>query len=89
MISAFITGAVVISFEVLFVRLLNVSVGAGVYNFPIILSLFVGGLAVGSLSIRQRDISAGFFINQILITVILLMVFVFFGLHTGLYGSVI
>ena len=66
--AAFLTGSVIISFEVLFVRLLNLSVGAGVYNFPIILSLFVGGLAVGSLSVKPHKISAGFFINQILIT---------------------
>ena len=77
MVSAFFAGAVVISFEVLFVRLLNVSVGAGVYNFPIILSLFVGGLALGSLSIRQKKISAEFFIHQIFITVMLLLVLFF------------
>lgn len=77
MICAFITGAVIISFEVLLIRLLNLSLGAGVYNFPMILSLFVGGLALGSLSVNKNKISANFFIRQILITVILLG-FVFF-----------
>ena len=72
MVSAFITGAVVISFEVLLIRLLNLSLGAGVYNFPMILSLFVGGLALGSLSINKNKISASFFIRQILITIVLL-----------------
>ena len=72
MVCAFFTGAVVISFEVLFVRLLNISLGAGVYNFPMILSLFVGGLAWGSLSIKSHKISVHFFIKQILITVLFL-----------------
>lgn len=69
---SFIAGAVVISFEVLFIRLLNLSVGAGVYNFPIILSLFVGGLALGSLSVKSHKISVNFFIRQVLITSVLL-----------------
>ena len=74
MFFTFITGAVLISLEVLLIRLLNLSVGAGVYNFPIILSLFVGGLALGSLSIKPHKISVNFFIKQIFITVILLAV---------------
>ena len=69
---AFLAGAIVISFEVLFVRLLNLSLGAGVYNFPIVLSLFVGGLALGSLSIKAQKISTSFFIRQILITAVFL-----------------
>ena len=85
MVSAFLAGAVVISFEVLFVRLLNVSVGAGVYNFPMILSLFVGGLALGSLSIRQKKISAEFFIHQIFITVILLLIVFFLSPYWSIW----
>ena len=69
---SFFTGAIIISFEVLFVRLLHLSVGAGVYNFPIILSLFVGGLAWGSLSVKAHKISPAFLIRQTLITVVLL-----------------
>ena len=65
--TAFVSGAVVIFLEILFVRLLNISAGAGVYNFPIILSLFVGGLASGSLSVNPLKISGAFFIRQILI----------------------
>ena len=65
MLFVFWTGAVVIAFEVLFVRILNLSLGAGVYNFPMVLSLFVGALAWGSLSIKGRHISAHFFIGQI------------------------
>ena len=72
MLFTFLTGAIVISFEVLFIRLLNLTLGAGVYNFPIVLSLFVGGLAIGSLSIKSHKISVSFFIRQILITSVLL-----------------
>ncbi len=68
----FACGAIVISFELLFVRLLNLSGGPGVYNFPIILSLFVGGLALGSLTVKSHKISTSFFIRQILISLVLL-----------------
>ena len=71
---ALVSGAVVISYEILFIRLLNLSAGAGVYNFPVILSLFVGGLALGGLSIKPQKISSNFFIKQILITVFLLAI---------------
>ena len=69
---SFLAGAIIISFEVLFIRLLHLSIGAGVYNFPIILSLFVGGLAWGSLSVNAKKASPGFFIRQALTTVFLL-----------------
>ena len=69
---SFLVGAVIVSFEVLFIRLLHLSVGAGVYNFPIILSLFIGGLSLGSLSAPSHKASPSFFIKQILITIILL-----------------
>ena len=73
MIFVFLTGALVISFEVIFVRILNLSLGAGVYNFPMILSLFVGGLALGSLSIKKREMSISFFTRQLRIILILLV----------------
>ena len=69
---SFLTGAIIISFEILFIRLLHLSAGAGVYNFPIVLSLFVGGLAWGSLSVKAHKISPAFLIRQTFITVILL-----------------
>ena len=69
---SFFVGAVIVSFEVLFIRLLHLSVGAGVYNFPIILSLFIGGLSLGSLSVSSHKASPSFFIKQILITITLL-----------------
>ena len=69
---SFLAGAVIISFEVLFIRVLHLSAGPGVYNFPIILSLFVAGLALGSLSVNARKASPSFFIKQTLLTVFLL-----------------
>ena len=69
----FLTGAVIISFEILFVRVLNLTVGAGAYNFPMILSIFVGGLAVGSLSIKKNKISGGYLIRQMAITAFLMV----------------
>ena len=71
LIFTFIIGALIISFEVFFVRILNLSLGAGVYNFPMVLSLFVGGLALGSLSLKNKKISLPFFIRQILLTLFL------------------
>ena len=69
---SFLAGAIIISFEIVFIRLLHLSVGAGVFNFPIILSLFVGGLAWGSLSVSSQKASPAFFIRQTLITAFLL-----------------
>ena len=69
-ILAFLTGAIIISFEIFFVRILHLSIaGARVYNFPLILALFVGGLAVGSLSVDKKKISINHLIQQLLNTV--------------------
>ena len=67
MIFVFLTGALLISFEVIFVRILNLSLGAGVYNFPMILSIFIGALALGSLSIKRQRLSMKFFTRQLLL----------------------
>ncbi len=83
MVFVFLTGAVVISCEILFIRLLNVSIGAGVYNFPIILSLFVGGLGLGSLSLPQ-NISVSFFTRQLFLSII----FLFASFLTAPYWSI-
>ena len=63
---AFLTGAIAISLEILLVRVLNLSLGAGVYNFPMVLSLFIGGMALGSLFINKSKISAAYLIRQLL-----------------------
>ena len=73
MLFVFFTGAVIISFEILFVRLLNVTVGAGVYNFPMVLSLFVGGLGLGSLFLPKK-VSPKFFVRQIVLASFLLYI---------------
>ena len=69
----FLTGAVIISFEILFVRLLNMTIGAGVYNFPMVLSLFVGGLGLGSLLLPKK-ISPKFFVRQLVLSSFLLFI---------------
>jgi len=52
-----ITGAVTLSLEVLFVRLLGMSVGNGPHNFAIVVGVFILGLAIGSLLISGRKLS--------------------------------
>ena len=73
LIFTFLTGAIIISFEVFFVRILHLSTdGARVYNFPLILAIFIGGLALGSLSISKHKISVRHLIQQLLNTICLL-----------------
>ena len=72
MVFIFLTGALIISLEMLIVRLLNLSIGSGIHNFPIVLSLFILGLALGSLSIRKQKISSHFLIVQTLIATALM-----------------
>ena len=84
MLFVFLTGALVISLELLLIRILNVSLGAGVHNFPMILSLFVSALALGSLSIRKQKVSVNFFIRQLFI-VLLFLQFLFW---TAPYWSI-
>ena len=79
----FMTGAVVISCEILFIRLLNVTIGARVYNFPIVLSLFVGGLGLGSLLLPKKP-DLAFFIRQMALSAL----FLFFTLWTGPYWGI-
>ena len=84
MVFIFLTGALVISFEVIFIRILNLSLGAGGYNFPIILSIFIGALALGSLSIKKKKLSINFFIKQLLIALFLLQIL----FYTAPYWSI-
>ena len=85
MIFIFFTGAVIISFEILFVRILNLSLGAGVYNFPMILSLFVGGLAFGSLTINKKKISMNYFLTQLGISICLLGLLFWFSPYWSIW----
>ncbi|MCY4321784.1 MAG: fused MFS/spermidine synthase [Bdellovibrionaceae bacterium] len=84
---SFLAGAIIISFEVLFIRVLHLSIGAGVFNFPIILSIFVGGLAWGSLSINSKKVSPSFFIKQTLITAFLLGLLYIFSPYWSIWIS--
>ena len=52
-----ITGTVTLSLEVLFVRVLNLTIGAGPHNFAIIVGVFILGLALGSLAVTDRMLS--------------------------------
>jgi spermidine synthase len=49
-----ITGTVTLSLEVVFVRVLNLTLGAGPHNFAIIVGVFIFGLALGSLTLTRR-----------------------------------
>jgi len=72
-IFVFVAGSLSISYEVLFIRVLNLSIGAGAYNFPIILSLFIGALACGSLSLSHKKPTFSFLIYQLFLILIFLM----------------
>ncbi len=69
---AFISGAVIISLETNLVRILNLSIGSGIYNFPIVLSIFILGLALGSLCLKT--LSVRHLISRLFISIILLSV---------------
>lgn len=83
MVFVFFTGAVIISLEILFIRLLNLTLGTGVYNFPIVLSLFIGGLGLGSLLIPKKT-GVNFFIRQIILSIL----FLFISFLTAPYWSI-
>jgi spermidine synthase len=54
----FITGAVSIALEVLFARVLALSIGPMHMVFPIIVGVVILGLAIGSLTLRKENVSA-------------------------------
>jgi len=54
-----VTGTVALSLEVLCVRVLNLSIGAGPHNFALVVGVFVLGLAVGSLCVGRRLLGLG------------------------------
>jgi len=51
------TGTITLSLEILFVRVLNLTIGAGPHNFAMIVGVFVFGLALGSLVLTNRMLS--------------------------------
>ena len=74
MIFVFFTGALMISFEIIFIRILNLSLGAGFANFPLILTLFISGLALGSLSLKKEKLSVSFLVRQLLFILFFLQI---------------
>lgn len=60
-----VTGAVTLSLEVLFVRVLGLTVGTGPHNFAIVVGVFIFGLAVGSLLVTTRLLSVAFLFRAI------------------------
>ena len=57
MVIAAFSGMIIISLEVLWTRIIGLTVGSGVLVFPITVSLFVLGIGLGSLSLRSSKIS--------------------------------
>jgi spermidine synthase len=68
----FIIGAVSISFEILFMRLLGLSIGSGHYVFPVVVGVYVLGLALGSLTLRGRRLSLNFLFRELVLLVVTL-----------------
>jgi spermidine synthase len=54
----FTTGAVSVGLEVVFTRVTALTIGPGQYVFPIVVSVVILGLAIGSLSLRRRTLTA-------------------------------
>ena len=83
-IFVFVTGAVIIASEVIFVRVLNLTIGATVYNFPIILSIYILGLALGSLSIKAPKVK----VNTLATNLLIALLFFLFTYLSAPYWSV-
>lgn len=69
-----VVGTSTISLEMNMIRLLNLSIGSGIYNFPIILSIFVLALSLGSLSISAKSITPKSLATKLFVSIALLMV---------------
>lgn len=70
----FIMGTVSICFEVLFVRILSLTIGSSHYVFPVVLGIFVLGLALGSLSIKGKKLSVDYLFRQLKNAVLLSLI---------------
>ena len=76
---AFLSGLYVMTLENVLIRITNLSIGSSSYSFTIIVAVFILSIAVGSYFItRIKNISKfALFINQLLITICLLMIYLF------------
>lgn len=61
-----ITGCVTISLEILFIRLMSLTIGSGFYVFPMVVGVFVLGLAIGSLSLYRKSFTLDRMFNEML-----------------------
>lgn len=62
----FVTGCISISLELLFIRLMNLTIGSGFYVFPLVVGVFVLGLALGSLSLYRKPINLKRLFNEMI-----------------------
>ena len=61
-------------FEIIFIRILNLTLGANPYNFTLILFVVILGLGTGSLFVNTKKLSASVFLKKILTALCFLMV---------------
>jgi len=69
-----VTGMVTLSLEVLFVRVLGLTVGSGPHNFAIVIGVFILGLAAGSLLLTPRLLSVRLLFRSISVLILYLVV---------------
>lgn len=70
----FTTGAVSIALEVLFMRVVGLTIGSGHYVFPIVVGVVILGLAIGSLSLRRGSVTAARVPRELIKVSILLVI---------------
>lgn len=73
----FTTGAVSIAYELLFFRILGLSLGSGHYIFPIVLGVVILGLAIGSLTLRRGSVTGNRVFGELITLSVLLCVLYF------------
>lgn len=61
-----VTGCMTISLEILCIRLMSLTVGSGFYVFPLVVGVFVLGLAIGSLSLYRKSFTLERMFNEML-----------------------
>ncbi len=62
----FLTGALIIGFEIIFVRILNLTLGTHPYNFTLVLFAVILGLGTGSLFVNTKKLNVLGFIKKTL-----------------------
>ncbi len=82
-----IVGAITISLEIGLIRVLNLSIGSSIYNFPIILSIFILALATGALSISNKDICSKKLSYRLLLSIIFLFILNFSAPYWSIWIS--